>query len=164
MYSSFWTWKLYVMRWKYTFFTTYSNLSDIEPIQTLPITYSFVSIFHITQEEKAHSSFFNVFSFINISTQVEVPYMCKLQIHYQLKGALDKCNIIPNFFQKKVGIFIPLEVLAWVMTACWVLRSTLIYFWRNGNISVIFYFSKSTSVNTQYSGTLWRWCCSQNTS
>ena len=34
------------------------------------------------------------------------------------QGALDKCNIIPNFFQKKVGIFIPLEVLTWVMTAC----------------------------------------------
>ena len=29
-----------------------------------------------------------------------------------LKGALDKFNIIPNFFSKKVGIFIPLEVLA----------------------------------------------------
>ena len=29
-----------------------------------------------------------------------------------LKGALDKFNIIPNFFPKKVGIFIPLEVLA----------------------------------------------------
>ena len=28
------------------------------------------------------------------------------------KGALDKFNIIPNFFPKKVGIFIPLEVLA----------------------------------------------------
>ena len=42
-------------------------------------------------------------------------------ITYQLclfKGALDKFNIIPNFFQNEVGIFIPLEVLAWVMTAC----------------------------------------------
>ena len=36
-----------------------------------------------------------------------------------IKGALDKCNVIPNVFQKKVGIFfIQLEVLAWVMTAC----------------------------------------------
>ena len=73
---------------------------------------------------------------------------------FDFKGALDKCNIIPNFFQKKVRIFIPLEVLAWVMTACWVLRSRLIYFWRNLNISSIFYFSKSTSINTQYSS-LW---------
>ena len=40
------------------------------------------------------------------------------------------------------------------MTACWVLRSRPIYFWRNMNISSIFYFSKSTSVNTQYSS-LW---------
>ena len=69
-------------------------------------------------------------------------------------GALGKFNIIPNFFSKKVGIFIPLEVLAWVKTACRVLRSRLTYFWRNMNISSIFYFSKSTSINTQYSS-LW---------
>ena len=55
---------------------------------------------------------------------------------------------------KKVGIFIPLELLAWVMTACKVLRSRLTYFWRYMNISSIFYFSKSTSINTQYSS-LW---------
>ena len=35
-----------------------------------------------------------------------------------LKGALDKYNIIPQHFQKKVGIFIPLEVFAWVMAVC----------------------------------------------
>ena len=71
-----------------------------------------------------------------------------------IKGALDKFNIIPQLFPKKVGIFIPLEVLAWVMTACRVLRSRLTYFWRYMNISNIFYFSKSTSINTQYSS-LW---------
>ena len=49
---------------------------------------------------------------------------------------------------------LPLEVLTWVMTACWVLHSWLIYFWRNMNISGIFYFSKSTSINKQYSS-LW---------
>ena len=38
--------------------------------------------------------------------------------------------------------------------ACWVLSSRLIYFWRNVKISSIFYFSKSTSINTQYSS-LW---------
>ena len=70
------------------------------------------------------------------------------------KGAMDKFNIIPQLFPKKVGIFIPLEVLAWVMTACRVLRSRLTYFWRYMNISSIFYFSKSTSINTQYSS-LW---------
>ena len=50
--------------------------------------------------------------------------------HYSeknIKGALDKFNIIPQLFKKKVGIFIPLEVLAWVMTACGVLRSRLTY-------------------------------------
>ena len=35
-----------------------------------------------------------------------------------LKGALDKFNIIPQLFPKKVRISISLEVLAWVMTAC----------------------------------------------
>ena len=60
----------------------------------------------------------------------------------------------PSLFPKKVGIFIPSEVLAWVMTACWVLPSRLTYFWRNMNISGISYFSKSTSINTQYSS-LW---------
>ena len=55
------------------------------------------------------------------------------------KGALDKYNIIPqlfftpNFFEKKLGIFIPLEVLAWVMIACWVLHSRSKYFSRNMN-------------------------------
>ena len=46
-------------------------------------------------------------------------------IDYCVKGALDKFNIISQLFPKKVGIFIPLEVLAWVMTACRVLRSRL---------------------------------------
>ena len=45
-------------------------------------------------------------------------------------------------------------MLAWVMTACWVLRSRLTYFWRNMSISSIFHFSKSTSINTLYSS-LW---------
>ena len=71
-----------------------------------------------------------------------------------VKGALDKYNIIPNFFWRKVGIFIPLEVLAWVMSACWVSRSRLIYSWRNMNMFSIFYFSKSTSINTQHNS-LW---------
>ena len=72
----------------------------------------------------------------------------------KFKGALDKYNIILQLFSKKVGVFIPLEVLVWVMTACWVLRSRLTYFWRYMKISSIFYFSKSTSINTQYSS-LW---------
>ena len=71
-----------------------------------------------------------------------------------LKGHWTGITSSPNFFHKKVVIFIPLEVLAWVMTACWVLRSGLTYFRRNMNISSIFYFSKSTSINTQYSS-LW---------
>ena len=71
-----------------------------------------------------------------------------------LKGHWTSSTSSPTFFPKKVGIFIPLEVLAWVKTACQVLRSRLTYFWRNMNISNVFYFSKSTSINTQYSS-LW---------
>ena len=74
----------------------------------------------------------------------------------RVKGALDNCNIIPRLFPKKIEIFIPLDVLALVMTACWVwvLSSNCTYFWWNMNITSIFYFSKSTSLNTQHSG-LW---------
>ena len=72
----------------------------------------------------------------------------------RLKGHWTSSTSSPTFFQKKVGIFIPLKVMAWVKTACRVLRSRLTYFWRNMNISSSFYFSKSTSINTQYSS-LW---------
>ena len=40
------------------------------------------------------------------------------------------------------------------MTPCWVLLSVQTYFRRNMNIWSIFYFSKSTLINTQYSS-LW---------
>ena len=70
-----------------------------------------------------------------------------------IEGALDKYSILPQLFPKKVGIFTPLEVMAWVKTACRVLLSRLIYFW-NLNMFSIFYFSKSTSINAQHSS-LW---------
>ena len=59
-----------------------------------------------------------------------------------LKETLDKYNIIPPTFSKKVVIFIPLEVLAWVTTACWISCSRLFYCWRNMSISSIFYFQR----------------------
>ena len=74
-----------------------------------------------------------------------------------IKRALDKYNIIPNFFKEKErerASFKPLEVLALVMTACWFFSSSLTYFWRNSNSSSTFYFSKLTTIDTQYSG-LW---------
>ena len=58
----------------------------------------------------------------------EATWNYKVRGHSALKGALDKFNIIPQLFPKKVGIFITLEVLAWVMTACRVLHSRLTYF------------------------------------
>ena len=84
-----------------------------------------------------------------------------LVIVTMIKRALDKYNIILQLSPKRVEIFILSEVLAWVMTACWILHSSLIYFWRHMHISSIFYFSKSTSINTQTVayGTLSRWCC-----
>ena len=81
-------------------------------------------------------------------------YLRNCVAYWNFKGAMDKFNIIPELFPKKVGIFVPLEVLAWVMTACQVLHSRLTYFWRNMNISSIFSISNSTSINTQYSS-LW---------
>ena len=35
-----------------------------------------------------------------------------------IKGALDKYNIIPELIPKKVEIFVPLELSAWVITEC----------------------------------------------
>ena len=90
------------------------------------------------------------------ATILQLPISCCASFYgiTIIKGALDKYSIIPQLFQKKVGIFVSLEVLAWVMTAYWVSHSRLTYFWSNMNISSIFYFSKSTSINTQYSS-LW---------
>ena len=36
----------------------------------------------------------------------------------KIKGALDNFSLIPNFFFKKVEIFISLEVYTYVVTAC----------------------------------------------
>ena len=85
----------------------------------------------------------------------------------QLKRYWTRMTSSPNFKKKKASRkssdFIPLEVLAWVLTAYQVLCSRVSYCWRNVNITSIFCFSKSTSINEQYRslcGTLWRWCCS----
>ena len=71
-----------------------------------------------------------------------------------LKGHWTSVTSSPQFLFKKVEIFIPKEVLAKVMTACWLLHSSSTYFLRNIAICSNFYFLKSTSKNTQYSG-LW---------
>ena len=41
-----------------------------------------------------------------------------------LKGARDNLSLIPQFFSKKVEIFIPLEVYTYVVTACLILLAT----------------------------------------
>ena len=43
---------------------------------------------------------------------------------YILKGALDNLSLIPQFFFKKVELFIPLEVYTYVVTACLILLAT----------------------------------------
>ena len=86
---------------------------------------------------------------------------------HEVIGALDKYiwHLPPTFSKKNIGFLYHKKL--WVMTACRVLCSGLIYFWRNMNISSIICFSKSPSINTLYYtvayGTLWI-CCSQNTS
>ena len=67
--------------------------------------------------------------------------LTKLVGTFVLKGALDKYNIIPQLFSKKVRIYISLEVLVWVMNVCGILRSRLTYFW-NMNITSISSFFK----------------------
>ena len=74
-----------------------------------------------------------------------------------IKGALDKYNLHPPTFSPQKCNFYTIRSagnLAWIMTICWVLHLKLIYFQINMNISSIFHFSKSTSINTQYSS-LW---------
>ena len=71
-----------------------------------------------------------------------------------LKGTEQILHHPSTFSKKKLGFLYHYKCWhGWLMAACWVLRSRLIYFWRNMNISSIFYFSKSTSINrpTQYS-------------
>ena len=42
----------------------------------------------------------------------------------QVKGALDNFSLNPDFFFKKVEIFIPLEMCTYVVTACLILLAT----------------------------------------
>ena len=85
---------------------------------------------------------FDVFAWVLLNLVVDL-----------LKAHWTTITSSPNFFQKSWDFYIFRSFLM-VMTACWVLHSRLIYFWRNVDISSIFYFSKSTSINTQYSS-LW---------
>ena len=45
-----------------------------------------------------------------------------------LKGHWTSITSSPNFFPKKVGTYVPLEVLIWVMIVYWVFHSRLSYF------------------------------------
>ena len=63
--------------------------------------------------------------FLVANPEFQLQILCcfgDMTIKCEVKGALDKFNIIPQLFPKKVGIFIPLEELAWVITACQVLH------------------------------------------
>ena len=68
---------------------------------------------------------------------------------FMLKEHWTSVTSSPNFFPPNVKFFIPLEVLALIMTACWFIPSYLTF-----EIFSISYFSKSTSINTKHSG-LW---------
>ena len=69
-----------------------------------------------------------------------------------IKGALNKNNTIPDFFFQKSWDFYTIRSVGMAMTACWFLPSSSTYYWRNVNISSMFYFSKSTLINTKHSG------------
>ena len=68
-------------------------------------------IFHSDKINDSNLMFFN-------NTQFCHTTLSSIILPQGLKGALDKYNIIPQLSSNKVGIFIPLDVLAWVMTAC----------------------------------------------
>ena len=88
---------------------------------------------------------FTVWSFWCCEKQSPKDFQC-LSFYDFAKGSFDKYNIIPLTLSRKVEIVMQSEVLALVMTACWLLFSSSTYFWRNVNISSIFYL-KSTSIN-----------------
>ena len=96
------------------------------------------------------------------------PFQQNIQILF--KGPLDKFNIIPQLFPPKSWDFYTIRSVD--MGNDWVLHSRLTNFWRNMNISSIFYFSKSTprvnfnkyTIQWPIYGTLWGWWCSQSTS
>ena len=69
--------------------------------------------------------------------------------YFKVKRTLDKYNIIPQLFPKKLR-FLYHEKCCY----CCCLPFSLTYFWRTMNICSIIHFSKSTSINTWYSG-LW---------
>ena len=73
-----------------------------------------------------------------------------LVIVTMIKRALDKYNIILQLSPKRVEIFVLSEVLACVMTACWILHSSLIYFWRNMHISEKVYFKSQILVRENW--------------
>ena len=54
---------------------------------------------------------------------------------FLFKGALDNFSLIPQFFSKKVEIFIPLEVYTYVVTACSILLATSTQLQRYMNFS-----------------------------
>ena len=115
-------------------------ISDIYKINDNPL--------HTMVERRQQAWFWNNAEF---RTSAALPFLNstskkKMKERLFAKGALYKYNIITHFYT--------IRSVAWVMTACWMLRSILTYFWRNLNMFNIFYFSKSTSIDTQYSS-LW---------
>ena len=66
------------------------------------------------------SSIIELSGFGKLIPAVKCVRYSKLYVHIYnfLKGALDNFSLIPNFFSKKVEIFISLEVYTYVVTAC----------------------------------------------
>ena len=56
--------------------------------------------------------------FLAVPLVNEVEWTSDKYSYIYIKGALDNFSLIPNFFFKKVEIFISLEVYTYVVTAC----------------------------------------------
>ena len=138
-------------------FVSYTSIYDLEEI--LKANFADIDVltfmYYIILQARVNVACVSQRTILKDLTKSDYTFTPDIQVSltFKLKG-IGQVQHHPPTFSKKVGIFIPSEVLAWVMTACRVLRSRLTYFWRYMNISCIFYLSKSTSINTQYSS-LW---------
>ena len=77
-----------------------------------------------------HIGKFCLFNVRELDMNCSVQHFSIMYDKPNVKGALAKYNVIIQLFPKKVGIFVPLEVLAWVpvMIAYRVLSSRMTYF------------------------------------
>ena len=161
IFDIFWEWCKNIVDQKYIIHTRHYNLAKPwldkiwSVISVTVISMTFPSISYVIYMGKNNFRYKSAHqTYLPKQKDFTIIVYCVIDRYIDLKGHWTSSTSSPTF-SKKVEIFIPLEVLALVMTACGVLRSRLTYFWGYMNISSIFYFSKSTSINTQLFSSLW---------